>query len=262
MFMNLSDENENSVLNFESAGLFVSRGEWIHAARTVMSYEIIFVLSGRVFIREEEIDYVLEKNDVLLLSPGKMHKGTRPSRGVSFYWLHFTSDIVFGRKYFRLSDTAQLVGFFRTLLHIKNTPFYPESSAVYMTRLILGEISFLSRRGESSKNPAYMAAEYISSNAALRLSAAEAAEHLGYNADYLCRLFKKTYGMTIKKFIAEETVKKAKLLLTESGKSISDTAEALCFENENLFTKFFKYHEGVTPSQYIQACYNTHINRK
>lgn len=260
--MKSSDKNDKSVLNFESAGLFVSRGDWIHGARTISSYEIIFVISGKVFIRENENDYTVEKNDLLLLSPGKMHGGTRYSRGVSFYWLHFTTDIVFDSNYFHLSDTAQLVGFFRTLLHIKNTPFYPENSAVYMTRLILCEINFLSGRGESSKNPAYMAAEYISSNAALRLSAADVAEHLGYNADYLGRLFKKAYGMTVKKFIAEETVKKAKLMLAESGKSISDTAEALCFENENLFTKFFKYHEGVTPSQYVSACYNTHINRK
>lgn len=105
-----------------------------------------------------------------------------------------------------------------------------------------------------------MAAEYIASNIGTRPTVTDVAEHLGYNADYLCRLFRSAYGITLKNFIAEETVKKAKILLTETGKSIGSVSETLGFENENLFAKFFKYHEGITPSKYISMCYNTHIN--
>ncbi|MBR5527434.1 MAG: AraC family transcriptional regulator [Clostridia bacterium] len=257
--MNKAIKNFDSI-NFESAGLFVSRGEWCHPERCISSYEIIFVVAGKVHIREENNEYTLEKNSVLLLSPGKKHGGTRPSRNVSFYWLHFTADTKLCGSHFEFADTAQLVALFRMLLHFINTPFYPVESARYTAKLILNEILFLSEKTADREKAAYIAAEYISSNIRLHPSVSDIAKHTGYNADYLCRVFKKTFGVTLKKYIAEETIKKAKLMLCESGKSITGTALELGFENENLFTKFFKYHEGITPSQYIYMYYNTHIN--
>lgn len=253
-------KTDMSSLVFESAGLFLSRGEWIHGTRILSSYEIIFMLSGKVYIKEEEKNYALEKDDLLLLTPGRKHGGVKPSRGVSFYWLHFDTDTKFDDNCFHFKDTARLSGLFKMLLHIVNTPFYPVSSAEYMTKIILNEIEFLSEKSVAENNPAYMAAEYIASNIGTRPTVTDVAEHLGYNADYLCRLFRSAYGITLKNFIAEETVKKAKILLTETGKSIGSVSETLGFENENLFAKFFKYHEGITPSKYISMCYNTHIN--
>lgn len=255
-------ENEKDEFMFYMCGQFVSRGEWIHPARIENTYEIILVLAGKVYIAEEDENFVLEKNDVLILSPGKKHFGYRSSKDVSFFWLHFFGDAKFSEKHYRFSDTAQLVSLFRMLLHIKNTPFYPESSVGYLTRLIINEIYFLSKRVEKSDNAAHKAAEYVISNLRLRLTVADVAEHLGYNPDYLCRLFNRVFGTNLKKFIADETVKKAKSILNEGGKTPGKAAEELGFENENLFSKFFKYHEGVTPSQYISMCYNTHINYK
>ena len=255
-------EIEKDDISFESCGQFVSRGEWIHPRRVGNSFEIILVLGGKVFITEESESFVLEKNDVLILSPDKEHFGFRPSKDVSFFWLHFYSSAKLKEKYFSFSDTAQLVLLFRMLLHYKNTPFYPQSSAEYLTRLIINELSFLSRKVEKSDNAAYKAAEYVTSNLRLRLTVSDVAKHLGYNPDYLCRLFSRVFGTNLKKFIADETVKKAKSILNEGGKSPGKVAEELGFENENLFSKFFKYHEGMTPSQYISMCYNTHINYK
>ncbi len=255
-------ESEKDDICFESCGQFVSRGEWIHPRRIGNSYEIILVLSGKVFIAEEDESFVLEKNDLLIFSPEKEHFGYRSSKDVSFFWLHFYWDARLLEKHFSFSDTAQLVSLFRMLLHSKNTPFYPRSSVEYLTRLIINEISFLSKKVEKSDNAAYKAAEYVTSNLRLRLTVADVAVHLGYNPDYLCRLFNRVFGTNLKKFIADETVKKAKNILNEGGKTPGKAAEELGFENENLFSKFFKYHEGVTPSQYISMCYNTHINYK
>ena len=255
-------KTETDDIVFESCGQFVSRGEWIHPRRVGNSFEIILVLSGKVYICEEEDSYILEKNDVLILSPQKEHFGYRPSKDVSFFWLHFYSDSLLCEKHFSFSDTAQLVSLFRMLLHCKNTPFYPLSSAEYLTRLIINEISFLSKKVEKSDNAAYKAAEYVTSNLRLRLTVADVAAHLGYNPDYLCRLFTRVFGTNLKKFIADETIKRAKMILNDGAKTPGVAARELGFENENLFSKFFKYHEGMTPSQYISMCYNTHINFK
>ncbi len=258
--MFLSSDLHSSELSFSSCGLFVSRGEWIHPEFTIGTYEIILVLSGKVYINEDGTDYVLEENDMLLLSPWLCHKGTRATRDVSFYWLHFTTDAQFCEKYFSFSDTAPLVGYFRNLLHVINTRSYPRSSAEYLTRLIINEIDFQCMRQSRSKSIVYKAAEYAAANAAATLSVADVAAHFGYNSDYLCRIFKKSLGNGLKHFIDEEILKKAKVRLTQSGGSVADVGVSLGFENGNVFSKFFKYHEGITPSQYSSMHFNTHIN--
>lgn len=255
-------DRETKNISFDMCGNFVSKGEWIHPRRTNNTYEIIFVLSGKVYMCEENKNYILEKDDILILSPEKEHFGFRSSREVSFFWLHFKTDAKLLENRFHFSDTAQLLSFFRTLLHIRSTPFYPSGSCEDLTCLIINEISFLSKKVERSDNAAYMAAEYVTANIRLRLSVSDVACHLGYNPDYLCRLFKSVFGKNLKSYIAEETVKRAKTMLSEPASSPGYVAAKLGFESENLFSKFFKYHEGITPSKYISLCYNTHINHK
>ena len=249
-------------IEFSSCGNFVSRGEWSHPRRTNDTYEIIFVLSGKVYISEGGRNHILEKNDILILSPKKEHYGFRSSKDVSFFWLHFKTKATLLENRFAFSDTAQLMSLFRMLMHLRSTPFYPPSSCNHITCLIINEISFLSKKVERSENAAYMAAEYVTANIRLRLTVSDVAERLGYNPDYLCRLFKQVFGKNLKSYIAEETVKTAKTLLSEPGSSPGFVSEMLGFESENLFSKFFKYHEGITPSKYISMCYNTHINHK
>lgn len=261
MFQSVSHETHPLV--FESCGEFVSRGEWIHPRRIIGSYEIIAVLAGKVYLKEGADSYVLEKNHILLLSPNVEHEGTRTSRDVSFFWLHFRSDAVFDQKHFVFSDTdsASLLSLFRILLHDVNTPFYPQSSAEYLTRLILNEISYLSDRNNSENAVARKAAEFIAANLHRRPTVADIAARFGYHPDYFTRLFRKAYGQSIGAFIADQTMKSAKTMLCTSGKTIAEVAHALGFENANAFTNFFKYHEGITPSRYATLYPNTHINR-
>ena len=73
-----------------SSGLFKSDGVWQHPKRIIDSYEIIFMHEGTAFICEEESEYILKKNDILVLEPGKLHYGFKESvEFVSFSWLHF-----------------------------------------------------------------------------------------------------------------------------------------------------------------------------
>ncbi len=260
--MFLKETIDESAITFETCGQFVSRGEWIHPTRVLHSFEIIFVTAGKVHIRQEEREYHLEKNDVLLLSPEREHGGLAPSRDVSFFWLHFRGTIRPTENCFRFDEgrTTALLSLFRMLLHNVNTPFYPVSSSEYLTRLILNELSYLSDRNISSNGLLHRIAEYIAANLALRPSVTDIADHFGYNPDYLCRLFKKRHGQTLQSFIIAQTVKHAESLLLRSEMSLSEVAAFLGFENENTFSKFFKYHEGVTPSQYASVYYNTHVN--
>src|SRR5512140_1552772 len=62
----------------ENAGLFVSRGEGAHPARTISSYELIFVRHGVLEIEEAGVGYAIGPGKSFLLFPNKPHSGTAP----------------------------------------------------------------------------------------------------------------------------------------------------------------------------------------
>ena len=58
--------------------------------------------------------------------------------------------------------------------------------------------------------------------------------------------------MSIKEYLNKEKIELSKRLLQTSELSITAIAKMLGWDEMNLFVKFFKYHEGTTPSQYRQ----------
>ncbi|WP_438447923.1 helix-turn-helix domain-containing protein [Gorillibacterium sp. sgz5001074] len=76
------------------------------------------------------------------------------------------------------------------------------------------------------------------------------AKHVKLSENYLCSYFKKQRGQTIKEFITETKLEKAKELLREPDMKLYEVATRLGFADANYFTTFFKRYEGMTPSEY------------
>lgn len=68
--------------------------------------------------------------------------------------------------------------------------------------------------------------------------------------EYLAKLYKKRTGISLKTYINEYRIEKAKELLKSSDKSISDIAEAVGFDNFSYFSTMFKKFTGLTPKDY------------
>ena len=74
---------------------------------------------------------------------------------------------------------------------------------------------------------------------------------LGYNADYLRRLFKQEMGISPSDYLTEIRVERAKALLAEpKGLAITQIAYACGFYDANYFTRLFGQKVGMTPSEY------------
>ena len=78
----------------------------------------------------------------------------------------------------------------------------------------------------------------------------------------LGKLFRKYTGTGLKEYIAQQKMLKAKSLLLTTDMSIKQIAHELGYAEENLFIKFFAYHEEISPAVFRAQCYNTHINNK
>jgi AraC-like DNA-binding protein len=77
-------------------------------------------------------------------------------------------------------------------------------------------------------------------------SIADLAQRLGYQTDYLNRIFKQSTGQTLGEYRNAQQVERAKRLLRENG-LVKDVGEAMGFVDQNYFSRWFKKHTGMQP---------------
>ena len=105
-----------------------------------------------------------------------------------------------------------------------------------------------SNTGESIR----LAIGYIRSHVFSKLTLDEVAEEVGLSKYHFSREFKKATGMTVVSYINTVRCANAKKLLLKNEYSIHDIAIKCGFENDSYFSKTFKKHIGVLPSDFIK----------
>lgn len=256
--------DNNRFFDSDIIGEFHSVNEWIHPRRRIGNFELIFVIEGVVYITEDETQYELHKNDMLILEPHREHYGTKTVIGhTAFYWFHFNTDIPIPFKTATNNQEYDVKYLLKKLLHVANTPSYFKSASDSLGLLIFEELYQLSReKSESISITVNLIKEYIKNNINKNITVNEMSKFLGYNCDYIGKIFKKSTNTTLKSYIIEQRIKRAKDLLLTTSLNISEIASHLGYSEENLFVKFFIYNEGISPSQFRKKNYNTFINNK
>ncbi len=248
-------------INHISSGRFVSRDEWIHPDRRIDSYEVMFVLSGTVYINEDGAEYTLTKNDLLILEPGKRHFGFKHSSDTSFYWAHFIGDFSLedGIKRQRITRPYELSVLFSQLLHYSFEGGSAEA-ADYLIRLILIELHTADVADDNRRIGTVGA--WIKANSDIPLKVSDVAKHFGYNEDYLSRLFRSVKGKSIKEYMDGARIYYIKELLQSGELSLREIAASCGFSEYKYFLKYFKYHTGMTPTELRGAYSKTKENNK
>lgn len=75
----------------------------------------------------------------------------------------------------------------------------------------------------------------------------------GTNKTSLCQSFKETYGTTVLSYINHLRVKEAKVMLRESGHSVTEISEILGFNSIHYFCRLFKKETGQSPMEYMNS---------
>jgi len=95
------------------------------------------------------------------------------------------------------------------------------------------------------------AIDYISQHYGEKdLSVAQIAEHLHFSPAYLNVLFKQEMKVTIKQYLSNYRLERAKLLLERGYCKVTEIAEQCGYTNANYFAKVFRDATGVTPAEY------------
>jgi AraC-like DNA-binding protein len=278
-------------LHYISCGQFVNT-DWIHEKRCIDSFEIIYGIKGCLYMQQDDVLYEVTEGKSLLILPGHIHGGYQKSRSeVSFYWMHFTcqdsfnltdsnsvlpglypgdsSGIITVPVFFTPRESERLLILIKQLLHSstsKNT--MPLVSSYFLT-LIMIELSqqfsvssVLNDPCDTTSRRLAAITDWLQIHADENYTVKQIADKFNFNNDYLCRIFKKYTGMSVIKYINEIKMGKAKQLLRETDLSIKEISYMLGFGDNKYFMKIFKMYETLTPSEYRNSYYRTHLNNR
>lgn len=90
----------------------------------------------------------------------------------------------------------------------------------------------------------------LNENINSRLSVEELCKKLNYNKSYAFKVFKADTGIPIMTYFTKLKIERAKKLLRETDKSITEISAELAFDAPDYFSKTFKKQTGFTPLRY------------
>jgi AraC-like DNA-binding protein len=241
-------------IEMENCDLIVSKNGWIHKKRFLQKYEMIYVAEGIINMSVDEKPYTLKENDLLIIYPYKTIYGIKEStEKTSFYTIEFSCN---NFSYFKIKKEHIHVesNFIIELLMRICSLQKNNKKEKYLCDSILITLLYELRSHEEKNTKINALAEnisnYIDENISMPLNINNISEKFSYNKDYISRIFKLQYNISLKEYINIKKLYLTKRLLLTSNLTIQKIAQSIGFEDLNLFIKFFKYHENISPMQY------------
>jgi len=187
----------------------------------VGGHHVATLLSGQVFRREPtERDFLMI---LKLLGEGLTDDWIRKARRAYFETPILTAE--------RFQAAIQLLEVFAQYL------------ADYASRLAIAGC-------ESDPEAVSRAKEFVQSHAEEIITLTQVVQHVHVSRFYFCKLFKKTTGLTLTEYISRVRVEKAKTLLNDPSRRISEVVFASGFGSIPRFNSVFRRHVGMAPTEY------------
>lgn len=109
--------------------------------------------------------------------------------------------------------------------------------------------------GDTAAEPLAVARakKFIAQNQSGAICLATVAKSVNTSTFYFCKLFKRATGLTFTDYVARVRIEKAKTLLLDSNRRVSEVAYEVGFQSLTHFNRVFKKIVGRSPSSYRQS---------
>jgi AraC-type DNA-binding domain-containing proteins len=241
-------------------GFVNSMEKWQHKRRFLEKYELIAVKKGELFLSIEKEEFTVHSGQAVILQPFFNLAGSKPSHHpVTFFWIDFSTDqndMIAPFDRIRNIDENQDI---HTLFELLSNAVRHPMNSHLQEALLLSVFHTVNGTDENNTNSECedIIRKFIEAHSSESITAKQVAEELHYHRDYLGRMLKEQTGKTLKEYINNCKIETACMLLRTSTYSIAKIAELLGYSDSNLFTKFFVYHQGITPSLYRTYRFST-----
>ena len=209
-------------------------------------YLIHFCISGKGTITDKLGVHKVSAGELFIIRPGEVTTYVADREDPWHYaWIAFRGE---GASVFSTDSTV-----YKSPLEVEKR-FYEsvragilsaEAYASVIYELIYG--LFSGRAGAPDKM--HKIKRYIEYSYMDEIGVGELGRRFGFERSYLFRMFKERYGIGIKDYIIKVRMDKACELLL-SGYSVGDTAALVGYGDQFNFSKGFKKHFGLSPTEY------------
>ncbi|WP_420768626.1 response regulator [Parageobacillus thermoglucosidasius] len=101
------------------------------------------------------------------------------------------------------------------------------------------------------------AKDYIDEHYHHPLTLEEVAEYVGISPCYFSKLFKDRFGMTFIDYVTDVRIARAKKEMADPNKSLKEICFLVGYNDPNYFSRVFKKHTGMSPSEYRKKLHAT-----
>lgn len=283
-------EQIHEIINFENQ---LHMKIFMHKVSNVQKHwhqcsEIIFVLDGKLEYRQNDESFTLNEDDIILINPNDLHSiysaegAILLALQVDFSLLKSSGidkNLLFSVNSSIVEDPSVYNPIISVLAKlIKLSTNLSAGFADVMSESLLLKLYFeLATKFKAYNDEDYMkrrkqnhfmdVVNYIRTNSRLPLTVSELSSKFHFSPSYLCKQFKNTMGITLKKYIDDIRFSDALEELIATDLSIDQIALDCGFYNSRTFVTMFKQKYNCLPSDYrknlsIQKKHNPKVDGK
>lgn len=240
------------------------------------SYNMMLIYDGKAEFTCNEITFEASKGDLVFYKPGDTRKAvTFPDSLIKCYaadflytcptfengsWKLLNIELPFSHVqkiedehlFSRLADLFTLLT--RSALSSKSRSKVKERSIFSEILTLLFQYKEGYQYSYSSVRKVDRVISYMTENYSQNITLQQLSDYAQISSSYLGSIFKKVTGKSTIDYLIDIRINKAKSLLRD-GFTVSDTSKLVGFNDIFYFSRAFKKHEGISPSQYMNVYY-------
>lgn len=277
--MELNHQKELTPVLYDSSGLkSLFFNQW--GANTLLSnmhwhdrMELVLVMSGSLHFRLKNHESILTENQLAIIPPKALHymitgKDGFTGKNLMFDINAFYNNLPMTERLLKpvldhkvslapWTNHPEIISVVKSIVDKSPeedglSPFI-RSGKIYELFALLHRHCIVDNEVDSvTQNQFQEVLDYINKNFYKDISSSSLCQKFGYSEGYFCRQFKSVTGFSPMIYIRILRLEKAREMLQKNQLSFGEIAIRCGFSNANYFTRCFKAHFNMTPSEYLE----------
>lgn len=232
-------------------------------------YQLLYIASGKAHFYFDGKERIITEGNMILYRPNEPQRYLyyAPDK-TEVYWVHFTGcdvDTILGYYEMPGSENVFYTGtspdyqwLYRQMIQELQLcrANYEELLSLLLRHIFLMINRYLKedrKMGSNIVNEIERAAHYFNENYNTQLNIEEYAKSRHMSACWFIRSFRQIVKVTPMQYILSLRMANAQSLLESTEYNITEIAEAVGYENPLYFSRLFRKHVGVSPSEYRKS---------